>query len=200
MIASVRGTVQLKTADTVVVEVQGLGLEIQVGLQTLSRLPEVGKETSLYTYMNVREDAMILYGFDSPEDKRMFLRLIGVSGVGPKVAMNILSAMAARDLAIALVAGDSRAIARVPGIGKKTAERLILELRERVENSFLTEGMGSSPVPVGGDTIAEDAVAALVALGYSAPEAAKAVQQNRNSCGSVEDLIRAALLGFSKGR
>ncbi|MGI6316308.1 MAG: Holliday junction branch migration protein RuvA [Christensenellales bacterium] len=200
MIASVRGIILSKSTDTIVMEAHGLGLEVQVGLQTLSRLPEKGKEAFLYTVLNVREDSFLLYGFDNDEDKKMFLRLIGVSGVGPKLAMNILSTMPARELAIALVSEDSRAIARVPGIGKKIAERLILELKEKVENSFFAGDTSMVPIAVLSDIITEDAIAALIALGYSSTEAAKAVQQNRSSCSAVEDLIRAALRSLSKGR
>lgn len=202
MLASIRGILLEKTADAAVIESGGVGFEIQVGARTLASLPEAGKEAMLYTYLQVREDAMVLYGFTSADEKHMFLKLIAVSGVGPKVGMSILSSMTVHEIAVALVTGDAKAIARVPGIGKKTAERLILELKERVDNSYLVGSGQDVPAvaPVQAGSPQQEAVDALMALGYSSAEASRAVSHAPKGLATVEEIIVAALSALDRGR
>ncbi len=200
MLASIRGIVLDKSMESAVLEAGGVGFEVQVGTRTLASLPEVGKEARLYTYLHIREDAMVLFGFGSVEEKQMFLKLIAVSGVGPKVGMNILSSMTPQEIAVALVTGDARSIARVPGIGKKTAERLILELKERVDDQLLTAGVHAAAPASDGGTPAREAVDALMALGYSSTEASRAVAAVPAGLSAVEEIIVAALGALDRGK
>ena len=161
----------------------------------------MGGKVRLFTHMVVREDDVTLYGFDNKDDKAMFLKLIAVSGVGPKVALSILSGMTTSQLAVALVSGDTRAITKIPGIGKKTAERLILELKEKVDQGALSQAAPQieTAAPVGGTGMAQEAIGALMALGYSSAEASRAVSK-AGAADSVEALIVAALRGLDSGR
>ena len=193
MFAHFDGVVAEKTADSIVLDVNGVGYLLLVSGATLSMAPAVGERMKLYSVLNVREDAMELFGFYSREEKNMYERLKGVSGVGSRTALQILSSMSVRDLSLALVAGDANALTRVPGIGKKTAQRLVLELKDKVEDSQLTGGAAAiSPKGANGGPEAE-AVAALVALGYSASEAAKAVSRFAGQTDKSDALIFMAL-------
>ena len=192
MFAHFDGIVAEKTADSIVLDVNGVGYLLFVSGATLSMAPAVGERMKLYSALNVREDAMELFGFYSREEKRMYERLKGVSGVGSRTALQILSSMSVRDLSLALVAGDANALTRVPGIGKKTAQRLVLELKDKVEDSQLTGSAAViSPQSAGGPEA--EAVAALVALGYSASEAAKAVSKFAGQTQKSDELIFMAL-------
>ena len=196
MFAHFDGIVADKTADSIVLDVNGVGYLLLVSGATLSMAPAVGERMKLYASLNVREDAMELFGFYSREEKAMYERLKGVSGVGSRTALQILSAMSVRDLSLALVAGDAGALTRVPGIGKKTAQRLVLELKDKVEDSQLTgSGAGVSPKSASAGPEGET-VAALVALGYSASEAAKAVSRVAGQTDKVDELIFLALKGL----
>ena len=193
MFAHFEGVVAEKTADSIVLDVNGGGYLLNVSGATLSMAPAVGERMKLYSVLNVREDAMELFGFYSREEKRMYERLKGVSGVGSRTALQILSSMSVRDLSLALVAGDANALTRVPGIGKKTAQRLVLELKDKVEDSQLTGGAAAIS-PKGGNSGPEaEAVAALVALGYSASEAARAVSRFAGQTDKSDALIFMAL-------
>ena len=161
MYAHFDGVVAEKTADSIVLDVNGVGYLLQVSAQTLSLAPAAGERMKLYAILSVREDAMELFGFHSREEKRMFERLRSVNGVGPRMALAILSSMPLNDLSIALVAGDAAALTRVPGIGKKTAQRLVLELRDKVDESELT-GQTAAAAPAG--SAESEAIAALMAL------------------------------------
>ena len=185
--------------ESVVIEAQGVGFEILVSNRTLAKLPETGGKVRLLTHLVVREDSLTLFGFENAEEKAMFLKLIAVSGVGPKVALNVLSGMSTSDLAIALVSEDARAIARIPGIGKKTAERLILELKEKVDSRALSQAAPQLPEQGAAASAMQEAVRALMALGYSSAEASRAVGA-AGSAGSVEEIIVAALRGLDTGR
>ncbi|MDO4865057.1 MAG: Holliday junction branch migration protein RuvA [Clostridia bacterium] len=196
MFAHFDGIVAEKTADSIVLDVNGVGYLLMVSGATLSMAPQVGERMKLYSSLNVREDAMELFGFYSREEKSMYERLKGVSGIGSRTALQILSSMSVRDLSLALVSGDANALTRVPGIGKKTAQRLVLELKDKVEDSQLTgAGAGVSPKTASAGPEAE-AVAALVALGYSASEAAKAVSRVVDQSDKVDELIFLALKGM----
>lgn len=197
MIASIQGVLLEQGKESVVIEAQGVGFEILVSNRTLAKLPETGAKVRLLTHLVVREDSLTLFGFENAEEKAMFLKLIAVSGVGPKVALNVLSGMSTSELAIALVSEDARAIARIPGIGKKTAERLILELKEKVDSRALSQA--APQLPEQGQGLTQEAVRALMALGYSSTEASRAVSE-AGSAGSVEEIIVAALRGLDTGR
>ncbi|MBQ8108616.1 MAG: Holliday junction branch migration protein RuvA [Clostridia bacterium] len=192
MFAHFEGVVAEKTADSIVLDVNGVGYLLYVSGATLSMAPSVGERMKLYSVLNVREDAMELFGFYSREEKSMYERLKGVSGVGSRTALQILSAMSVRDLSLALVSGDANALTRVPGIGKKTAQRLVLELKDKVEDGQLT-GSGAGVAPKSAAGPESEAVAALVALGYSASEAARAVSRVAGQTEKSDEMIFLAL-------
>lgn len=203
MIAFVQGALMSKEEDCVVVEAGAVGLEIRVPLSVLEALPPVGEEVKLYTYFQVREEGMSLYGFLTQQDKRIFKQLLGVNGVGPKGALAILSALPLDDLRIALVSEDAKAIAKAQGIGLKTARRIILDLKDKISLDQLTESWIASnqgedkraeEAGFGLAGAAKEAVEALVALGYSHMEASKAVKKVELTEGmSSEDVLKASL-------
>lgn len=191
MYAYLRGTVEELYADSLALDVNGVGYQVIVSSALIQSLVR-GSQVKLYTYYQVREDAHVLYGFLSQAQKTMFLRLISVSGIGPKLGMAVMSHLTISDLALALVTGDVTALSRVPGVGKKTAQRLILELKEKVDNSELASGeYAVSSAPVG--NAAAEAVTALMALGINSADAQKAVRSLAGEYTLVEDIIRAVL-------
>ena len=202
MISYIKGPLTAIEEDVIVVEAGGVGMGIHVPLSVLDRLPGIGREVTVYTYFQVREDAMSLYGFLNRQDREMFRQLIGVNGVGPKAALGILSVMTPDDLRMAIVTGDAKAISRAPGIGPKTAQRLILDLKDKVSmeevlgNLALPYDQGAAVSPgiaVMGEA-AKEAVQALVALGYSNVEANKAVKQVEvTETMTAEDVLKASL-------
>ncbi len=197
MFAHIEGVVAEKAADTIVMDVHGVGFLLNVSGATLAAAPAVGERMRLYCTLSVREDALELFGFYSREEKRMYERLRGVSGVGPRMAMQLLSAMSVRDLSVALASGDAHALTRVPGIGKKTAQRLVLELRDKIDETALT-GTAVAPAAAASGPQAE-AVAALVALGFTSAEAARAVGQVAEQTDDANRLIFLALKGSDSG-
>lgn len=197
MYAFIRGKVDSKTPESVVLDVGGVGYEILAGTRTLSELPAAGETARLFTYLHVREDAQQLFGFATREEKAMFLKLLGVTGVGPKLAMAILSGLTVAELAIALATSDARAISRVPGVGKKTAERLILELRETIGTQELQAAGAPAGAAVIGAGAVQEAIAGLMALGYSSVEATKAVSA-AGDVGGVEEIILRALKALDR--
>ena len=196
MFAHIEGMVAEKSADSIVIDVHGVGFLLNVSGATLSMAPAVGEKMKLYCVLNVREDAMELYGFHSREEKRMYERLRGVTGVGSKTALQILSALSVRDLSIALVSGDAAALTRVPGIGKKTAQRLVLELKDKVDDAQLTAQAASISPKVNAKGPEAEAIAALISLGYSSAEAAKAVSQVADQTQEADKMIFLALRGL----
>ncbi len=193
MYAHIEGVVSEKTQDAIVLDANGVGYLLNVSGATLNAAPAVGERMKLYCVLNVREDAMELCGFSSREEKRMYERLRNVSGVGSRTALQILSALSVRELSIALVTGDAAALTRVPGIGKKIAQRLVLELRDKVEDAELT-GQSGAPAPrVSNDGPEAEAVAALISLGYSSSEAAQAVSRVSGQASEPDKLIFLAL-------
>ena len=194
MYAFISGTVEDTDLSGVVIENNGIGYYLQCPMGVITSCT-VGQAVKLYTYQHVREDAIILFGFSSKEDKNMFLRLISVSGIGPKLALTILSNLSAGELAIILVGGDASALTKVPGIGKKTAQRLILELREKVDNDELTHGITAKAA---NNSMISDAIYALAALGYSTQEASKAVEAVAPSCKNTEEIIRNVLKSLDR--
>lgn len=199
MYAYIRGTIAEKGMDAVTVEAAGVGYHILVGSRTLSELPPVGEPGLVYTQLIVREDAMTLYGFSRPEEKQMFLRMIAISNIGPKVAMNILSAMTPTELALAVVSEDVRALSRISGVGKKTAERLILELRGTIGNEELTGRTDTrQTLSPGQDAPVREAIEALIALGYSSTDAARAIAALDTQGMTVQQMIVGALRGLDR--
>lgn len=197
MYAYLQGTVAEKGQNEIVIDVGGVGYLLSCSMTTLQETPSVGERMKVYTYFSVREDAMELFGFASREEKRMFTRLLSVSGIGPKVALSILGSMPLRDLTLAIVTGDVTALSRAPGVGKKTAQRLALELKEKVEQSDLDYAPASGPITPPQEDAAAEALAALQALGYTPAEAARAIQQVRGQSDSANDLVRLALRGMA---
>lgn len=201
MYSYIKGILTDMEDDLVVVEAGGIGYNIYTTGQTFDYLPSVGEEIKLYTYLNVREDAMMLYGFLTKDDLRVFKLLIGVSGIGPKGALAILSVMTTDDLRFAVLGEDAKAISKAPGIGAKTAQRLILELKDKfsLEDAFEQKLENTKTKTVGEATSAKnEAVQALVALGYSSSEALKAVNKVENADDAdVEGILNAALKNMS---
>lgn len=195
MYAYLNGKVAEKGQNSLVIDVNGVGYLLSVSMNTLQETPPIGETMKVHTLLSVREDAMELFGFATQEEKKMFSRLLSVSGIGPKVALSILGAMPLRDLTLAIVTGDITSLSRAPGVGKKTAQRIALELKEKVDESDLNF---TANAPAGGFTpiqedAAQEALAALQALGYTAGEAAKAVSQVRGQSDSANELVRLAL-------
>ena len=147
MYAYLKGVVADKGANELVLDVGGVGYLLSCSMTTLQETPSIGETMKAYTYFSVREDAMELFGFATPEEKSMFLRLLSVSGVGPKLALSILGAMPLRDLTLAIVTGDAAALSRAPGVGKKTAQRIALELKEKVTESDLEAAPAAASLP-----------------------------------------------------
>lgn len=183
MFAYVRGIVADITQDCCVIDVHDVGINIHISAQTAARMPGVGQEAKLYTYTSVREDAFWLYGFLSKGDLEMFKRCITVSGIGPKGALGLLSVMDGDQLRFAILAQDIKAISQAPGIGKRTAERLVLELKDKLDydTADIAREIGGGSVGDAGAVMdhpgKREAVEALVALGYGQTEAMKAVNQ-----------------------
>ena len=160
MIAHLRGRILEKHPTHLILEAAGVGYEIAISVPSFSGLPAEGIEVSLYIHTHVREDVLALYGFLRREEKQLFERLIGVSGIGPKLAMTVLSGITPDALVAALRSNDLIALTRIPGVGKKTAERMVLELRDKLE------GLAAAPAPPPASRMEEDVVSALVNLGY----------------------------------
>ena len=195
MYAHIDGKVAEKGTDTLVIDCGGVGYELICSRATLSAAPRVGERMKCYTILSVREDAMELFGFATREEKKLYEKLRSVSGIGPRTALNMLSSMTVRDLSIAIVTGDVNAISRAQGVGKKLAQRIILELKDKLGASQLelnTAEFAGSGAPVRGSRAAE-ATAALVGLGYSQTEAAAALKGIDIENLSIEDVIRRAL-------
>ena len=204
MIGRIRGNLVHKQPPDILVEVGGVGYEIQVPMTTLFQLPELGTEVSLVTHFVVREDAQLLYGFIDERDRQLFRQLIKVSGVGPKLALTILSGMDSISFARCVQRDDISALVALPGVGKKTAERLLVEMRDKLKD-WLVQMEGSASLPGGvvvepvADLVA-DAEGALIALGYKPAEAAKVVAAvNDEDVSGSEELIRRALKSMVKG-
>jgi holliday junction DNA helicase RuvA len=187
MIVRLQGALIERQPPLVVIDVAGVGYEVEVPLSVFDRLPQVGAQATLLTHLVVREDSQTLYGFVSAQDRQLFRELLKVSGVGPRLALTILSGVSGDDFALMVEAGDAQALTRLPGIGKKTAERLILEMRGR-----LPEG-GGDDGPAVTASAAQEARAALTALGYSSAEALKMVRAVSDQEQPAEALIRSAL-------
>ena len=199
MYSYIKGELVEMTEDAIVVENGGIGYNIRIPQSILDSLEGIGQEVKIYTYTYVREDAMLLYGFLTRDDLNIFKLLLGVSGIGPKGALAILSVMTPDDLRFAVLSDDDRTIAKAPGVGKKTAQRLIIELRDKLslEDAFAlkSEYLAQAKAPeLDMHTAKNEAIQALVALGYSSAEAMKVVKGVETTEEStVEEILKAAL-------
>ena len=199
MIAFLKGTIEDITENSLVLDVNGIGYEVLVPGQLLDMLEGIGQELKVYTYMQVREDAVVLFGFLTRDDLAMFKMLIGVNGVGPKAGLGILSALGTEELRFAVLADDAKRIAKAPGIGAKTAQKIILELKDKLdlaevfEQKLNADRQQEAVVSVGSGMV-QDAVEALVALGYGSTEALRAVRAVKaDTVADSEQLLKEAL-------
>lgn len=196
MIGMLRGKLIQRQAPDLMLDVNGVGYELQASMTTFYELPELNQEVTLHTHFVVREDAQILYAFSSVAERALFRTLLKVNGVGPKMALAIVSGMTVNEFAERVKAGDAAGLTRLPGVGKKTAERLIIEMRDRLPK---VEGSGVSEHVVKPEQVAiksdpeEEAVNALLALGYKPTEASRMVSRQANQGLPVEVMIRNAL-------
>jgi Holliday junction DNA helicase RuvA len=200
MIAHLRGKLLSKHPNQIVVETGGVGYELNISVPTFSDLPALGSEVALHVHTHVREDLIALYGFLRPEEKQLFEKLITVSGIGPKLAITILSGMAADELAAAIRGNDLMRLTKIPGIGKKTAERMVLELRDKLPAVTSV----SAPTTPAMSATEEDVLSALVNLGYQRAAAEKVLANIVKSAARAEKppsfdvIFREALAGLSK--
>lgn len=194
MIGSLRGILIAKAPPQLVLEAGGVGYEIEAPMSTFYTLPPVGHELRLLTHLVVREDAHVLYGFATGTERQLFRDLLRVTGIGPKLALTILSGSSVEAFTQFVLAQDATALTKIPGVGRKTAERLLVEMRDRVQ--AVAQANGSALPGVGGAVVAgaeAEALSALVALGYKPAEASRLLQGVRAPGVSTEDLIRGAL-------
>ncbi|MGE3296202.1 MAG: Holliday junction branch migration protein RuvA [Porticoccaceae bacterium] len=204
MIGWLSGILREKQAQELLVDVQGVGYEVLVSLNTYFVLPEVGGPVVLHTHFVVREDAQQLFGFSDAAERRLFRELIRIGGVGPRLALAVLSGMTVAEFIHAIRAGDTARLVRLPGVGRKTAERLLVEMRDRIADwGPLATGAGSPSAASYGQDIGGEAESALMALGYKPAEAAQMVATALTDCPATEagdsaQLIRRALRGMVK--
>ncbi|HIV01641.1 MAG TPA: Holliday junction branch migration protein RuvA [Candidatus Caccopulliclostridium gallistercoris] len=196
MIAFITGTIEEKSENGVVINCNGMGYEVQTSIATLSSLPLVGEECKIYTYLQVKEDGISLFGFTTVDERELFYKLISVSGVGPKMAITVLSGMNISDLIVSILKEDTTALSRIKGLGKKTAERICLELKDKL-------------TPVGGvliddnvieinENVLDDACEALISLGLSKNEALRLARQNANENSTAEEIITSVLRNMGR--
>jgi len=194
--AFIEGQVCEKTNNSLVLLAGGVGYLLSCSMATLNAAPVTGETMRCHTWLSVREDAMELFGFASKEEKQLFLMLIGVNGVGPKMALALLSTLSVSDLRLAIVMEDEKTIARAPGVGKKIAQRIALELKDKLGQFEVTGGASASPaaaaIPAAADNFAQ-AIAGLTALGYTPGEARDALSKIENKDAPVDELLRLAL-------
>jgi Holliday junction DNA helicase RuvA len=196
MIGFIRGKLFSKTPPQLVLDVQGVGYEVEAPMTTFYDLPALGEQVLLYTHLVIRDDAHILFAFSTETDRKMFRALIKVNGVGPKLALTILSGQTAEEFHRCIHDNDVQALVRLPGIGKKTAERLIIEMRDRLPDSIDSSASGQSvPANQTVNNPRQEAISALCALGYKPQDASKMVQNISQEDKTCEDIIKLALQG-----
>jgi Holliday junction DNA helicase RuvA len=205
MIARLAGTLREKTPARVVIDVSGVGYEVYIPLSTFTELPDEGKTVALRVHTHVREDAILLYGFQTARERAVFDLLLRTSGVGPKLALTVLSGLATDRLVAAIARGDVAALRSVPGVGQKTAERIVVELRDRAADLAETPDDGAPPrrLPIRGTAgdMEEQALSALLNLGYTRAQAQRVVEEAATEAGpgvALESLLRAALRRLSR--
>ncbi len=193
MIGSLQGVLAVRDPQRLLVEVQGVGYEVEVPMSTFLSLPPAGSTVRLRIHHVVREDASLLYGFSSDDERHLFRALLRVSGVGPKMALAVLSGMSAEAFEIAIANEDATSLTRIPGVGRKTAERLVVEMRDH----FAAAPRGRGSAPAAPRSPREEALDALLALGYKPAEATRLLE-SAGEGGTTEELLRAALQGAVK--
>jgi Holliday junction DNA helicase RuvA len=195
MIAFLRGRVVEKQPNKVIVDVQGVGYDVYVPLSTYYQIGDEGADVALRIYTHVREDALQLYGFVSDVERQLFERLIGISGIGPKLAIAVLSGMEPHDLVTAVQRGDVARLTGIPGVGKKTAERIVLELKDRLAQMAAPAAAGGPAASVGPERLRTDLLSALQNLGYHRPQAEKAIDTTLSAGGepTFEHALKSAL-------
>jgi Holliday junction DNA helicase RuvA len=191
----IKGELADKGVNYAVIDASGVGYRIYTNSFSLAKLS--GGQAKLYTYLHVREEEQTLYGFFTQEERNMFLKLLGVSGIGPKVALSVLSSLSANDIAVAIITGNAKAFSSVSGVGNKTAQRIILELKEKIENSEAVEALAGAAESKG--DAASEAVNALCTLGYIRSEAVSAVSAVCKLGDTAEELILLALKRMDRG-
>jgi Holliday junction DNA helicase RuvA len=197
VIAQISGTLAHKVPGEVIVDVRGVGYQVFIPLNVFYRLPEIGSSVTLYIHTHLREDALQLFGFQEPTEKQVFLLLNSVAGIGPKLAVNILSGIPADELAEAIKQGDQLRLVSIPGVGKKLAERMLVELRDKFA-TFQTQ-VTETPVAGNGSQLMQDAVSALVNLGYRKAEVENSVRDTIHAGkSSLEEVIKEALRRISR--
>lgn len=198
MIGHIRGKLLFKQAPKLLIDVNGIGYEVEAPMTTFFDLPSIDQPVSLHTHLSVREDAHALYGFSNLAQRDLFRKLLKVSGIGPRVALAILSGLTAEDFISSIQREDVNQLVRIPGIGRKTAQRLIVEMKDKIQNpGAVAAASAAASAPV---SPTQDAISALLALGYKSSEAAGAVNRISSDGASSEDLIRLALQYLSAGR
>lgn len=194
MISYIKGILELRGDGFVIVEAGGLGYQIFVSPMTLSKFPTTGEQIKVYTFMSVKEDGIALYGFANAQELEIFQRLLSVTGVGPKAALGFLSALSPQELILAVLSDDLKALCKAPGIGKKTAQRVILELKDKFQTADAIAMEMDTPTAQSEQNHAKlEAIEALAALGYSRSEAAKAVHAITDENLTTEEILKTAL-------
>ena len=202
MYAYIKGTFESVRGDNIIVENNGIGYKIYMPLLLQGRIGHIGDQVCVYTYHYVREDMIALYGFPEPEDQDMFELLLTVSGIGPKIAMAVVETLRPSELAMAVLSGDVKKISSAKGLGKKSAERIVLELKDKLKSFEVSDVAGEADmtdaIPSSGKSEIEDCISALVVLGYPASEAGKVAFKVYEEGKSVEKMIREALQKLAK--
>jgi Holliday junction DNA helicase RuvA len=198
MIGRVKGTLLEKSPPRLLIDVQGLAYELEASMFSFYHLPAIGEQVSLHTHLVVREDAHLLYGFFQERERMLFRNLIKVSGIGPKVALAILSGIEPDVFVTYVMQNNTDSLVRIPGIGKKTAERLVVEMRDRLGDWKVESGVAINQMLMTGDHTSQEAVSALMALGYKLPEARSAVLNAAKEHQTSEAIIRHALRNMLK--
>lgn len=196
MISYIKGTLKRRAESYIVIETGGIGYQIFVSPATLAKLPQTGEQIKIFTYFSVKEDGVSLYGFASMEEQEMFHRLLMVSGVGPKGALGFLSQLTPQEMILAILSEDVKTLSKAPGVGRKTAQRVILELKDKFKTEeaiFLEEQPQNATASDAKKDTKFEAMDAMVALGYSRSEAAKVVNAVAAEGMSTEDILKAAL-------
>lgn len=196
MLAYIKGNLEIKTNDYIVIDVGGLGYKVNMSKKALENVGNIGQKIKVYTYYRVREDDISIFGFNTNEELRMFELLLSVSGIGAKVALTILSNIETTEFAIAVITDDITKIVKIPGIGKKTAQRIILELKDKLKTQQLSEGEETKEEK--NNESEEEAISALQILGYNKKEIEKAFEKIANKNVSVEELIKKGLTILSQ--
>jgi Holliday junction DNA helicase RuvA len=196
MIAHIQGGLHFKSPEYLVIDVDGIGYEVQVPLTTFYDLPDVGNMVALHIHTHVREDALQLFGFRSREEKLLFVRLLSVAGIGPRLAVNILSGITPVELVETLLQGDLARLISIPGVGRKTAERIMIELRDKIPTLLLSQDVAVLPQQTATEVMIEDALSALVNLGYKKGVAKRAIDEAKQRLqgeANLEILLKESL-------